>query len=182
MIHGICGCCNIPQIHLIVASEMFILSLADFQTTNFILEKRVYNKSYPFDFEEINIVTDVDPKVIAPDSASLFPVNSPNISSLVLNVQTIANVVDFGMLCDFSTVSVSENQFVETSIYPNPSNGRVTVESSSPILKIIVRNTLGQVVSIVDDNQVDLSQFNEGVYLFNIITEAGETIEKVLRK
>ncbi|WP_170853722.1 T9SS type A sorting domain-containing protein [Lishizhenia tianjinensis] len=161
--------------------EMYILSLADMLSVNFILEKRQYNKFYPCDYPGTNTVTDVDPMVVTPDSASLFPIASPTVLDVALTAQTVANVVDFGPLCDFSTASTSDETAVEIHVYPNPSNGIVHIESETEILQVVVRNMTGQEVSVSRDNHIDLSGFENGIYLLTITTTHGSSVQKVLK-
>ena len=71
---------------------------------------------------------------------------------------------------------------VNTLVYPNPTNGTVTIEAQG-MTHITVVNTIGQVVYDADINadmtQLNLGQFNAGLYLIRINTEAGMTVERV---
>ena len=71
---------------------------------------------------------------------------------------------------------------VNTLVYPNPTNGTVTIEAQG-MTHITVVNTIGQVVYDADINadmtQLNLGQFNAGLYLIRINSEAGMTVERV---
>ncbi|MDX1447063.1 T9SS type A sorting domain-containing protein [Lishizhenia sp.] len=161
--------------------QMYIFNLGDFQTNNFILEKRKFNTFYPCDYEVENVVTDASAMEIQPDSASLFPVAAPTVIDINLNAQTVPNVVDFGTLCDFSTAGTQENE-VLIDVYPNPTNGIVHIESSSKIVHIRVRNALGQEVSVSRDSHLDLSGLENGIYLLEITTNAGRSLHKLVKE
>ena len=62
------------------------------------------------------------------------------------------------------------------NIYPNPTTAKVTVEGEN-INYIAVYNSVGQLVKVVktQDNVVDMSAYDNGVYFFNIIDNAGNS-------
>lgn len=61
------------------------------------------------------------------------------------------------------------------NIYPNPTSGLVTIEAEN-IDYIAVYNSVGQLVNIVknENNTVDMSSYDNGVYYFNIVDNAGQ--------
>lgn len=68
------------------------------------------------------------------------------------------------------------------SIYPNPTTGILTVEGEN-INYIAVYNSVGQLVKVVktQNNVVDMSSYENGVYFFNIVDNKGEnTIQRVI--
>ena len=62
------------------------------------------------------------------------------------------------------------------NIYPNPTSAQVTVEGDN-INYIAVYNSVGQLVKVVktQDNVVDMSANENGVYFFNIVDNAGQS-------
>ena len=62
------------------------------------------------------------------------------------------------------------------NIYPNPTSAQVTVEGEN-INYIAVYNSVGQLVKVVktQDNVVDMSANENGVYFFNIVDNAGQS-------
>lgn len=72
--------------------------------------------------------------------------------------------------------SISENLSEVYAIYPNPTSGLVTVEAEN-INYIAVYNSVGQLVNVVknENNTVDMSQYENGVYYFNIVDNAGQS-------
>ena len=62
------------------------------------------------------------------------------------------------------------------NIYPNPTKAQVTVEGEN-INYIAVYNSVGQLVKVVKTqaNVVDMSAYENGVYFFNIVDNAGQS-------
>ena len=62
------------------------------------------------------------------------------------------------------------------NIYPNPTSAQVTVEGEN-INYIAVYNSVGQLVKVVrtQNNVVDMSANESGVYFFNIVDNAGQS-------
>ena len=79
---------------------------------------------------------------------------------------------DFAIMNQY-TVGITEEIIPQINIYPNPSNGIVTIENVLINHEILITNILGQVISkkITTNSpllQLDLSSYNKGVYLINI--------------
>ncbi len=81
--------------------------------------------------------------------------------------------------CEHTSVAeVSENN---VSLYPNPTDGIVNIESTGT-MTISVMNMLGQKVfetTATDNANIDLSGFESGIYMVRIETENGIKTEKV---
>ncbi|MBQ8223080.1 MAG: T9SS type A sorting domain-containing protein [Bacteroidales bacterium] len=68
------------------------------------------------------------------------------------------------------------------NVYPNPTTGAVMVEGEN-IDYIAVYNSVGQLLNVVknETNVVDMSQYENGVYFFNIVDNAGqESLQRVV--
>ena len=79
--------------------------------------------------------------------------------------------------------STDVNEFaVKASLYPNPTNGNVTIEAEG-MQRLTVVNELGQVVydaEVSNDTEtLDMSQFGVGVYMIRIYTENGMGVKRV---
>ena len=81
--------------------------------------------------------------------------------------------------CEHTSVAeVSENN---VSLYPNPTDGIVNIESTGT-MTISVMNMLGQKVietTATDNANIDLSGFESGIYMVRIETENGIKTEKI---
>ena len=80
-----------------------------------------------------------------------------------------------------NSIGVSEYN-INASLYPNPTNGNVTIEAEG-MQRLTVVNELGQVVYDAEMNNdtetLDLSQFGVGVFLIRIYTENGMGVNRV---
>ena len=68
------------------------------------------------------------------------------------------------------------------NVYPNPTTGMVTVEGEN-INFVAVYNSVGQLVKVVktQSNVVDMSAYENGVYFFNIVDNAGQnSVQRVV--
>ena len=78
--------------------------------------------------------------------------------------------------------SVSENSAENVVVYPNPTSGNVNVVAEG-MLQISVVNMMGQVVMIqsvdADEVMIDMSAFDNGMYLLNIMTENGNIVKRI---
>ena len=73
-----------------------------------------------------------------------------------------------------NTLGISENGVADYQIYPNPTSGKLNIESKLPISQISVFNLLGQRIETTrDNNQIDLSKADAGVYLLKIEDGSG---------
>ena len=73
-------------------------------------------------------------------------------------------------------VNVEEVLSEAYNIFPNPTSGLVTIEAEN-INYIAIYNSVGQLVNVVksENNTVDMSNYDNGVYYFNIVDNAGQS-------
>jgi hypothetical protein len=71
-----------------------------------------------------------------------------------------------------NTWSVGEYETSVCKVYPNPANSQVRIEAENDIENVMIYNVIGSLVEVVNANSksvnVDLSQYSNGVYFFNI--------------
>ena len=71
-----------------------------------------------------------------------------------------------------NTWSVAENEVSTCKVYPNPANDQVRIESANGIESVMVYNVMGALVETIPASNmivnVNLSQYSNGVYFFNI--------------
>jgi hypothetical protein len=89
------------------------------------------------------------------------------------------------------SVGIRQVDKPEFSIFPNPSKGLVNVDLNANQLRnasIIVSNILGNELKKVtlkktDTNyQLDLSEFQEGIYFVKVKSDSGENIQRIILK
>ncbi|MAB39839.1 MAG: hypothetical protein CL528_06155 [Aequorivita sp.] len=70
------------------------------------------------------------------------------------------------------------------SIYPNPTNGVLSINSSSTVSEITIYNNIGQLLfTFKEKNQIDISTLSKGIYFVKIKDENGQTeTKKVIKK
>ena len=70
-----------------------------------------------------------------------------------------------------AAIDESADQYAENlnfTIYPNPSNGKLTVEfQNGHQAPLFVYNQLGQLMISTDSNQLDLTPLNSGIYFIS---------------
>ncbi|OIQ30315.1 MAG: hypothetical protein BM564_02800 [Bacteroidetes bacterium MedPE-SWsnd-G2] len=87
----------------------------------------------------------------------------------------------------FSTVtlSVEENQLVNTEVFPNPSSNFWTIKTTAPIVSVQLYNVLGKLITDSKPNstevQLEAQGFSKGIYFAHVKTEQGTKILKLIR-
>ena len=78
--------------------------------------------------------------------------------------------------------SADEDLAASVVVYPNPTSGEIRI-SADAIKNVTVFNAMGQLVMVKDvenDNvTIDLSQYGNGMYMVNILTENGMIVKKI---
>ena len=99
------------------------------------------------------------------EAAVKFVTNDPNQA-----------VVEIPLTLTVKGESIAENVVETYNVYPNPTTGAVTVEGEN-IDYIAVYNSVGQLLNVVKNanNTVDMSAYENGVYFFNIVDNAGQS-------
>ena len=94
-----------------------------------------------------------------------------SIAETLIKVESNGGEVIYYVTVDGELLSISELSST-AKVYPNPANGQVRIESSNGIESVMVYNAMGTLVEIIPANgmvlNVNLSQYNNGVYFFNI--------------
>ena len=94
-----------------------------------------------------------------------------SVASTIVRVESNAGTVEFLVEIDGELLSVSEISST-AKVYPNPANDQVRIESAKGIESVMVYNMMGVLVETIPANSlmlnVNLSQYSEGTYFFNI--------------
>lgn len=97
----------------------------------------------------------------------------------------------YGNELGFSTLTTSifenENEADVVFVYPNPSNGKITLVSNDKQIKYLTVNDIsGKQIKVVQANSisqiVDLSQLVSGIYFVRIVTDQKVYSEKIILK
>ena len=94
-----------------------------------------------------------------------------SVAEAIVTVESNAGNVVFNVTVDGELLSVSEISST-AKVYPNPANDQVRIESAKGIESVMVYNMMGVLVETIPANSmmlnVNLSQYSEGTYFFNI--------------
>jgi|GEM_PF-6434802 len=64
-------------------------------------------------------------------------------------------------------------------IYPNPANNKITIDAND-VTDVKLFDVLGKQIFTSKQNQIDVSNFNEGVYFIQVQTNTGTTTQKIV--
>ena len=99
-----------------------------------------------------------------------------------------SNTTDAGWVATISctpSLGISNNDFIDFSYYPNPTNGNLNIKSNTSISEITVFNIEGRRLfnQTLDtlETSVDISQFATGTYFFKLKFGEKEANFKVLK-
>ncbi|TVZ54999.1 putative repeat protein (TIGR02543 family)/predicted secreted protein (Por secretion system target) [Lutibacter sp. Hel_I_33_5] len=81
-----------------------------------------------------------------------------------------------------STASINDHNNFDFKMFPNPTNGKLTVELKGQIKAIDLFNLQGQIVKKFTTKNINIHSISNGIYLMKITTEKGEVaIKKVIK-
>lgn len=78
-------------------------------------------------------------------------------------------------------VSVSQIATIDFSVYPNPTNNSITVNSDAAIELISVVNLNGETILTSNNKMVDLSNIAAGIYLIEVQTAQGSARKRIVK-
>lgn len=68
-----------------------------------------------------------------------------------------------------------------TTIFPNPTNGLVSIDSEEAIINVEVYSSNGKIIASNSDYTLDLSNLNSGVYYLRVLTKKSLSNHKILK-
>ena len=102
---------------------------------------------------------------------------------LIASINYPANNIvcsDTSWITVVSFVGIDQVQGTNVSLYPNPTVGKLNVESAEVIREVAIFNTLGQQVltnyNLGNKGQMNLSNLSKGTYTMRIALQNGETV------
>ena len=78
---------------------------------------------------------------------------------------------------DFIQKGERGNEFV---IYPNPTSGKIRINTKDYLKLVTVTNVVGEIVTQKKTPFIDISQHPNGIYLVEVLTARGRSIQKVI--
>lgn len=85
---------------------------------------------------------------------------------------------DYGVKIN-GPISVEENNTVNFVVFPNPTEGMISIESQKSIESIVVYNLIGEQVIVLNKlntntlSQIDVSELAKGIYIIELTTTSG---------
>jgi hypothetical protein len=81
-------------------------------------------------------------------------------------------------------IGIKELTDASIEVAPNPTSGLVTITMTAPTAKVSVLDAQGkllQVITVEKAGTVDLSTYERGIYILNIETENGRSLERIVK-
>jgi len=95
-------------------------------------------------------------------------------------IGSINNGVTYGIPA--IPVSVSEVRKAKFKIYPNPTSGKLCIDSDFDITKVTVTDVSGKIILETHQGNIELSNQQPGIYFVKIETKEGVFVEKLIIK
>jgi hypothetical protein len=95
---------------------------------------------------------------------------------------------DQNIRIDFGIVGITNNHVAsELKIYPNPTQGTVTIESQGLIAKVVISNILGQTVEVINApselETISVANYPTGVYMVTAFDKQGnKTTQRLIKQ
>jgi extracellular elastinolytic metalloproteinase len=69
-------------------------------------------------------------------------------------------------------------------VYPNPSNGKITIQTNNPKYNITIKDIIGQTIykeiDLLDNETLDITFLTNGIYLININYGNNNTTKRII--
>lgn len=109
--------------------------------------------------------------------------------SLTMRFESDPGVTDIGWVAATSCSALTNNEFdgIDFTYFPNPTTGKVSINSKSEINQVAVYNIMGQLLYQNDvndlDTNVDISAYSTGTYFFKLKFDDNKEVNfKILKK
>ncbi len=122
------------------------------------------------------------------NAGEMYPGN--NLDS-VLNPLVAVNKIHVGsatpsrivLPIDNTNTGLASNEFTDVAIYPNPSSGVFNVQSDVSFKVMYLMNLSGQILEVnySNFNSIDLSNYQKGIYLLQLINDKGSVTKKLIK-
>ena len=122
-------------------------------------------------------------KLYRPSSGEVFNLDVEYIDELDNTGKFSINGMSAISSFKVSATGISSIQSVDLNMYPNPSDGSISIDGISENSNITITNTMGALVYRTNaDNSIklNLSHLPKGVYAVRVSSEKGEFIEKLI--
>ena len=157
------------------------------------VEARITNDIVEFIFKNINLPRSSGNPPVGGHGDVLFKIKTkPTLTagSSVMNTAGIYFDYNFPINTNMATTTfanLSNSIFLKDdsiSVFPNPTNSVVNINSKSEILTIELYDVQGRILeTLVGNNRkIDISDKTNGIYFLKITTEKGSKVERIIRE
>ena len=101
-----------------------------------------------------------------------------------ITAKETANVVPF-VKFSFVEGDAIEEMTTSLSVYPNPVNDRLYIETETEVEEVVVYDVYGRQQSTVNGQQtlsIDVANLNSGIYFVKVVTTEGEVVKRFIKK
>jgi len=88
----------------------------------------------------------------------------------------IGNSITCSSLTDIVKLNETKNNFVT---YPNPVNSKITIDAND-VIDIKLFDVLGKQITSTKEKEIDVSNFNDGVYFIQVQTKENISTQKII--
>lgn len=157
------------------------INSASFNSSNFVFEYRDLTTAYQCDSILNYSFENGDEMALIPDTVSLTEIADFTFESI--DITWSHDTITQNNYCSMAlSIPKNENYNDEVSIYPNPSTGKVWINSKSEITQVILYNHLGKQIQTSNLSFIDISSYAKGVYFLEIQTDTNYKVIKKLIK
>lgn len=131
-------------------------------------------------------VTTADSRTIAIQSnGNLFSWGFDGYGALGNGPIITSNVLSPGMINNCNDLSASDFDTMNTTVYPNPTDNNIEVDSNNLITRIEIYDLNGRLITSKNENSLtvslNLESFKTGIYFLKIISEKGNSFQKIVK-
>lgn len=165
------------------------ISTLDFTTNPLLKKLRCSNNN----LASINLKNSINHDFSNVNFNDCWKTGNPNLATICVDASELASVQNHLNNCgSVQTINITSNcglsneEFVANKavLYPNPTNNFVTLHNEEGFFTtVVIYNYLGQELkrlSVIDEVvEINLSNFNNGIYFFNLLGEKNEVVKIV---
>lgn len=104
-------------------------------------------------------------------------------ATIVVSFNSNGKIVEKSILVDTAVLGRDEFTKVQLAIYPNPVSDYLNISTEDEITDVVVYDVNGRTVNTqLNNNQIDVSNFANGFYIINIITDKAKYTQKFIKR
>lgn len=134
------------------------------------------NMSYYWDFGDGNFSTQM-----SPSHTYAGPGNYTVCLTAVDNATNVADMTCISNIDPSAVVSITENNINAVKVYPNPVQGVLNIEAEN-VNNVKIYNTTGILILDTDATSIDMSNYDNGLYIIQLTFDNQETkVQRIIK-